>query len=201
MNFVHYHFQRVRRARAAVTLVEMMVSLGASTVILAALLTALITLQRNYAAVQAYASAEGNQGRISDYLSADLRRALGASAASNVLTIKIPDYYNTAGAAPSPGATPLNPSVVNNAVVYGTGAPVTVTYYQSGNAFYRSVNGTPTAIAVDVADFIVSVQDLVSTVTCTTTFSPRFTLAPSASAIAATSTFTKVYLRNASARN
>ncbi|MBV9658776.1 MAG: hypothetical protein JO295_11760, partial [Verrucomicrobia bacterium] len=64
-----------------------------------------------------------------------------------------------------------------------------------------SVNGTPTAIANDVADFNVTTVDLTNTVTCTTTFSPRFTLSPSAGAIASTTTYTKVYLRNNCARN
>lgn len=182
------------------TLVEMMVALAASTVVLAGAITATSTLQRNAAAVEAYAISEGNQARISDYLSADLRRALSVSVAANVLTITIPNYYNTTGGTPSPGATPSNPSVVGTTVAYGT-TPLTITYYQSGNLFYRSVNGNAAAIASDVADFIVSIQDLTNTVTCTTTFSPRFTLAPSTSAIAATTIYTKVTLRNACARN
>ena len=183
------------------TLTEMMVSLAASTAVLAALMSALITLSRNYAAVQAYSSSEGNQGRIADYISADLRRSLSVTAVNNVLTITIPDYYNNLGVAPSPGATPLDPSITNGAVAYGAGSPVTITYYKSGNSFYRSVNGTPTAIANDVADFNVTTVDLTNTVTCTTTFSPRFTLSPSAGAIASTTTYTKVYLRNNCARN
>ncbi len=89
--------------------------------------------------------------------------------------------------------------VVNSAVVYKA-APVTIAYYQQGSVFYRSVNGAAAAVADDVADFVINAQDLGSSVTCTTTFSPRFTRHPSASAIAATSVFTNVFPRNASAR-
>ena len=116
-----------------------------------------------------------------------------------MLTITVPDYYGNSGAAPGATTAPLDPTVVNGRAMYDA-PPVTITYYQQGSVFYRKVNQVAAAIADDVADFSVTAQDLGNSVTCTTTFSPRFTVRPSADAIAATSVFTKVYPRNASAR-
>ena len=192
---------RIRAQRSAMTLIETMIALAMSTTILGVLFVSLFSLQRNFTAVEAYATSQGNQARVSDYISADLRRALNVSVVSNVLTVNIPDYYNTGGPKPAPGATPVTPTVVNNLVTYAGGASIAIRYYQQGNAFYRSVNNVATVIANDVADFQVTLTDNINTATCTTVFSPRFTATPSAGAIAGTQAFTKVYLRNSAARN
>lgn len=193
---------RARRKRRlqALTLVETAITSGISVIVFGVLMFALMSLQRNYAAVEAYGAAEGNQMRISDYLALDVRRALDIAAANDVLTLTVPDYYGNGGAAPAGTAAPVDPVPSGSRVTYGA-TPLTVKYYQQGNNFNRSVNGVVTVIATDVADFRVTIQDSASTVSCTTTFSPRFTLAPTASAVAATSVFTKVYVRNVSARN
>jgi hypothetical protein len=124
---------------------------------------------------------------------------LTVSVADDVLTLTVPDYYGNGGAMPSPGSTPSDPKVVNGLVSYSP-TPVTITYYQQGASFYRTVNGVPTEIANNVADFAVTEAASGSFVTCSTTFSPSFTYNPSADAIAATSVFTSVYPRNASAQ-
>ena len=183
------------------TLIEVMIALAMSTTIIGVLLVSLFSLQRNYTAVEAYGIAQGNQARISDYISADLRRAMNVSAVSGILTIIIPDYYNTGGPIPLPGATPSTPTVINNKVTYANSATIAVKYYQQGNTIYRSVNNVAAAIANDVADFQVTVTDNVNTATWTTVFTPRFTATPSQGAIASTQAFTKVYLRNSAARN
>ncbi len=183
------------------TIIEVMIALGVSTVILGVMFVSLFSLQRNFTAVETYATAQGNEARIADYLSTDLRRALGVSVASNVLTITIPDYYNNGGARPAPNAAPAAPTVVNSKVTYAGGAEVTIKYYQLGDAFYRSVNNVPTAIATDVADFKVTVTDDVNTATCTSVFTPRFSFNPTQGAIDGTKSFTRVFLRNSSARN
>ncbi len=184
---------------AGVTLVEMVFAAAIGCAVIGALLVALSVLRRNYAAVEAYAVAEGNQMRISDYIAFDVRRSLTVNVVNNVLTITVPDYYGNGGAVLNSASTPLEPVVVNGSAGYDA-APLTIKYYQQGSVFQRTVNGVATAIADDVADFSVTAQDLGDAVSCRMTFSPRFAMNPSADAIAATSVFIKVYPRNASAR-
>ncbi len=95
-----------RRRLQAMTLVETAITSGISVIVFGILMFALMSLQRNYAAVEAYGAAEGNQMRISDYLALDVRRALDISAANNVLTLTVPDYYGTSGGAER---TPVQP--------------------------------------------------------------------------------------------
>ena len=188
-----------RRRGAGTTLVEMIFAVAIGCTVLGALLTSLAYIFRNDAAVTAYSTAEGNQMRISDYIAFDVRRALSVNVTNDVLTITVPDYYNDGGVIPAAGTVPQDPVLVNGSVTYGT-QPVTITYYQQGSNFYRTVNGAPTVIAGDVADFSVTAESAGHAISCTTTFSPSFTFNPSAGAIAATSVFTNVYPRNVSAR-
>ena len=173
------------------------VAIGA--VVLGALMTSISYIYRNNAAIISYATAEGNQMRISDYIAFDVRRALSVNVANDVLTITVPDYYNNGGVMPSVGATPQDPVLVNGAVTYTT-KPVTITYYQQGSNFYRTINGVPTVVAEDVADFTVAASTSGKAISCTTTFSPTFHYNPSAGAIAATSVFTTIYPRNVTAQ-
>src|SRR5207245_4563681 len=63
---------------AAFTLVEMLVSVACSSIILAAVVTAGVALQRSFAAVEAYSISEGDQLRVQDYIAMDCRRATTA---------------------------------------------------------------------------------------------------------------------------
>ncbi len=188
----HGHNQRC----AGTTLVEMIFATLVGCTVLGAMFTSMSYCYRNSAAVEAYATDEGNQMRISDYIAFDVRRSLSVSAVNDVLTITVPDYYGNGGAIPAPGAVPRDPVLVSGSVTYSPN-PVTVTYYQQGPKFYRSLNGAASVIAEDVADFSVTAGLTGKAVTCTTTFSPAFTLDTSAGAVAATSVFTTVYPRNA----
>ncbi len=67
-----------KRSLAAFTLVEMLVSVACSSIILAAVVTAGVALQRSFAAVEAYSISEGDQLRVQDYIAMDCRRATTA---------------------------------------------------------------------------------------------------------------------------
>jgi Tfp pilus assembly protein PilW len=185
------------------TLAEMMVSIGCGSLILAALMAASVGLQRSFAAVEGYSTAEGNQLRPLDYIAMDCRRALSAQVGSNTLTLTVAGYYHLDGTAYGPAF-----NSANNAVQYNGGATYTIQYSQSGSNFVRTVGptatwptgNTATAIATNVSSFTVSLQDLTSTVSCSITFSPSFTYNPGPGPIAGTTVSSNTFLRNASAR-
>ena len=100
--------------REAFTLLELIVSTAAGTIILAALASGAITIQKSIAATNAYAREVSNEARTMDYVAQDFRRALRigtlvsgtASPLKNnatgftvsdtqVLTINVPDYYGS----------------------------------------------------------------------------------------------------------
>ena len=192
-----------KKTRPAFTLVEMMLSVGCGSLILAAVLTAGVCLQRSFAAVEGYSMAEGDQLRVLDYIAMDCRRALSASVANNVLTLTVPSYYQADG-------TPYLPTfnAASNAIQYNGGATYTIEYSQSGTSFVRKVGPTATwpagnattAIATHVSSFTVTPQDLASTVSCSITFSPRFVFLPGPGPIAGTTVYCNTFLRNAGAR-
>src|SRR5215467_10373422 len=191
-----------RNNRLGFTLVEMMVAVAAGSLMLGAVLAAGVALQRSFAAVEGYSIAEGDQLRVLDYIAMDCRRALTASVANNTLTLTVPVYYDS-------NSNPTTPSLTNGAVSYATGT-VTITYSQSGTNFNRHIvvadsGGTTTsdvttAIATNVASFTVAPQDLTSSVSCSITFSPRFTYLPGPGPIAGTTVYCNTFLRNAGAR-
>jgi len=210
-----------RRSKAAFTLAETLVASAAASLVLGALITTSVALQKSFSAAVAYATAEGDQLRFSDYVALDCRRASTAKvdngvtingiSTNNVLTLTIPDYYDSydtngnpypcpeTSPAPSPASHPKDPTLVNNAVTYG-GTPRTIRYYAQGNQFYREQNGVATAIANNVAGFNITQQDLTSTVKCTITFTPTFITSLSNNGVAGSKTFTVTFLRNAGAR-
>ena len=155
----------------------MLVSVSCGSLMLAAVLTAGIALQRSFAAVEGYSVSEGDQLRVLDYIAMDCRRALTAWVASNTLTLTLPVYYNSATSAPN------TPTLTSGALSYGSGS-VTITYSQSGNNFNRGIvvkdsggnttsSGT-TAIATNVASFTVTNVDLTSSLSCSIMFFPTF---------------------------
>jgi len=195
-----------QKARAGFTLVEMMMSVGCGSLILAALMTAGVGLQRSFAAVEGYSMAEGNQLRVLDYIAMDCRRALSASVASNTLTLTVAGYYQANGTAYAPAF-----SSTTNAVQYNGGVTYTIQYSQSGSNFVRTVGptaswptgNTATAIATNVSSFTVtpvSQSATNGTVSCSITFSPSFTDSPGSGPIAGTTVYSNTFLRNAGAR-
>ena len=61
------------------TLTEMMVSLSCGLMILAAVVIAGVSLQKSYAALQNYSTAEADELRVLDYIAMDCRRSAECS--------------------------------------------------------------------------------------------------------------------------
>ena len=190
------------KTTGAFTLVEMLMTLGCSSVVLSALVLGGVALQRSFAAVEGYSIAEGDQLRVSDYIAMDVRRALTASVdGSNVLTVTIPNYYDSNNNDPKwSNAHAVAPSFDANGMVQYGGGSTTIRYYQLASNFIREVNGAPTTIARNVSSFNVTPQDLTSSVSCSITFSPTFTYLPGPGPIAGTTIYSNTFLRNATAR-
>ena len=201
-----------------------MTAIGCGSIVLAALLTASVCLQRSFAAVAGYALAEGDQLRVQDYIAMDCRRATDVqidngswvnsggtwSWVSNAngpqtLLVTLPTYYDATT------KSPVAPSFdANGKLQYGAGT-VTVSYYKSGSSFMRQVGSNPgaatpfglTAIATNVGSFNVTPLDqstVNGTVTTSITFTPRFVSSPGAAATSGTTVYTSTFLRNAQAR-
>jgi hypothetical protein len=195
-----------RKSCSAFTLVELMMAVGSGSIMLAALITAAVALERSFAAVEGYSISEADQLRVSDYIALDVRRALSASVSGGTLTLTIPNYYNAHNDNPSwTNATPVG--LIDDGYggfTYGTGSTlagsITIRYYQQGASFIREVAGTPSIIANNVSSFSVTPQDLSSSVSCKITFAPTFTYLPGTGAINATTVYSNTFLRNAAAR-
>ena len=197
---------RSRKSSPAFTILETMMAVGSTSIMMAALITAGVTLQRSFAAIEGYSISEADQLRVSDYIALDVRRALSASVANGTLTLTIPNYYNAHNDNPSwANATPTG--LIDDGYggfIYGTGSTfagsITIRYYQQGASFIREVAGTPNIIATNVSSFSVTPQDLSSSVSCKITFAPTFTYLPDAGAISSTTVYSNTFLRNAAAR-
>jgi len=190
------------RSASGLTLVEMLMTMASSSIVLAALIIGGVALQRSFAAMEGYSIAQGDQLRVSDYISMDVRRALTASVDNNnALTVTIPNYYDANNDNPKwSNAHAVAPSFdANCAIQYGGGTTI-IKYYQLASNFIREVNGTANIIARNVTSFTVSPQDLTSSVSCSITFSPTFTYLPGRGPVSGTTVYSNTFLRNAIAR-
>jgi Tfp pilus assembly protein PilW len=203
------------KRRLGFTLVEVMMSAGCASIMLAAVISAGVALQRSFAAVEGYSLAEGDQLRVQDYIAMDCRRAVSATKdngswtyssntwswvsdpnATSTLILTIPNYYDANG-------NPVDPTYSSTGAIQYGGGTTSISYYKSGSNFMRQIGSDPTkakAIATNVASFTVSEQDLTSRVTCSITFSPRFVYLPGPGPINGTTVYSNTFLRNAVAR-
>jgi len=184
---------------SALTLVDLMVSMACGLILLAAVIAAGVALERSCAAAESYRTAEGNQLRILDYVAMDARRCYSAAVTTDAngiytLTLTVPSMYDASGNLVDPQFDS------NGAIGYGNPpATTTIKYYQSGTNFVREIVGiSTTAIAANVADFTLTLQDLTSSVTCSITFLPKFA-SSGANNTAGTTLYCKAALRNARA--
>lgn len=165
---------RITSQASAFTLVEALIGAAVSSIILAGLMLGAISLVRSSSATENFSDATINQARILDYLCRDVRRALTVVVTSNPtkLTVTVADQY--AGAAP--GRAFKVPAVSLTSATYGS-APVSVSYFLSGNNFVRQDNGVTSIIATNISDFqpIFDNSDPNGkTVKFTLTFIPKF---------------------------
>ncbi len=148
---------------SAFTLPELMVSIACSIIILAALITASVALQRSYAAVEAYSMSERDELRVQDYVAMDCRRATRTAVTTTsggtlyTPVIDTGSWVNSGGtwkwASDSSGPTTLILAVpnyysstgsaqapsydANFSIQYGSGGTNLISYYKSGSSFIR----------------------------------------------------------------
>lgn len=177
----------------------MLVSIGCSSLILAAILLAGVSLQKSYASLESYSTAEANQLRVLDYIAMDSRRATYAQVNTvtvngvslSQLQLTLPAYYNSST---SNTATFNTPTLSGGSLGFGSFSGGTVTpntdivyvyYQQTGTSFTREVKVTDstgattrsdvtTAIATNVSSFTANPAYLTNTITCSVMFFPNF---------------------------
>jgi hypothetical protein len=187
--------RRANHVRAlGLSIVEILVASSVGLIAIAALYSGVVSIQRCFLGAEDYALAKADQARLSDYLALDLRRALTVTVgagADPLLTVKIPDYYDEQG-------LPRTPTIAKYTASYGDAAhPVSVVYRKIGSSIYRQENDEPMQpIAVNVADFQLSIEDLGKVVKTQVSFVPRFQRTPMAATRTASTIFNTTLLRN-----
>ena len=208
-----FPFPQLRRTSRGTVLAEVLIATAVTSVLAAAMLTGISTLQRSFRAAQHHAKSQIDQTRLLSYIARDLRRATTVNvdtfAGSERLTLTIPDYYDNAN-------KPRDPRINNDAIQYGDPAlavpdPVTVRFYKSGSTVFRSVkrigrtSGAPvdseiaTVLATDVQDFVPDFTDTgKQSVGVSISFIPKFQIHPgNVSALrTGTEVFATTLLRN-----
>jgi hypothetical protein len=138
-----------------------------------------------------------------------MRRALSVSTDGTTVTMAIPHLYNSDRSKNPPVITHVmgwptkkhhhhkhKNIIVDQIVDYGSPATQTVKYYRSGSNFIREVDGVQNAIATNVADFNLSVNDLDETSYMQLTFTPLFRTRADTDAIQGTKYFQVALFRN-----
>ena len=126
-----------RQCRRAFTLVEVMVAATMTAILLVCTLFGIVSLQRGYAATEAYSAGQADQSRLLDLLALDLRRGIQATGSTTCYTmdpdgqgvkITVPDLYFFRSGDPqhlSPlMATPVYDATTQTAYYNGSGASV-----------------------------------------------------------------------------
>jgi type II secretory pathway component PulJ len=181
------------KAQDGFAISELIISTSIFCSISLGLLMGFTSLERNYAATTDFSTNHADEMRISDYMALDLRRAVSVQAATNDVTIYIPNYYDQTGA-------PQTPTLDGQGGVYygASGSSVKMHYYLMAGTIYRQQDNAPAqALAVNVQDFIFDMTDAGKVVTTRITFNPTFNSGgASAAATTATAFYNTTLLRN-----
>jgi prepilin-type N-terminal cleavage/methylation domain-containing protein len=198
------------RGSRAFTLIEIMVTLSASTVVLGATLTSSTSLQKSFNAIDKYFATHMQQIRIVDYLSRDVKRGLVVTTSADLqtVTITIPNYIIQPGdpeaiANPALAGTPRTPSIAftpsGPQVNYGA-TTSTVSYSINGLSILRTENGVVTTIASSTDQLVPVTTDVELTNTEYTktsiSFQPIFTSSGAPATRSGTTVYSTAYLRN-----
>lgn len=178
-----------RRSLLGFTLTELMVGAAVASILSAGMVTGAILLQKNFRASTQYARDQAKQARVLDYIGQDLRRATTANVTNGILTITIPDYYDTSG-------QPRNPTLSMGRVYYNSPtASVTIRYSQQYGQVIRQEGTTSTVIADGVQDFQLNFVNNGQVVETSISFKPTFQQNGQGNS-AGTTVYTRTLLRN-----
>ena len=172
------------------TISELMIAATTSSVLAAGLMVGAYTIQKSYQASRHHVTAQAQQLRLMDYINLDLRRALTVDAQTERLKITTPDYYDADG-------SPRDPKIVRGSAIYGTSSTI-IEYYRQNGTIYRSEGAVATALATEVSDFKLTLQDLGQSIGVSVTFLPRYQMSGGNAEAAriGTATFSTTLLRN-----
>lgn len=195
---------------AGFTLAEIMLSVAIGSVVLAAALTATVSLQKSFNAVDNYFGTHMQQIRIIDYLNRDVKRGLAVTTSVDLqsVTVNMPNYVVQTGdtealSDPSTIGTPRTPTIVytqSGPQVNYTASSMTVVYAINGSSITRTENGVVTTIASSTDQLVPKTTDveLANTEYAKTsvTFNPMFTSAGAVASRTGTNVCSTAYLRN-----
>ena len=200
----------VSRNNLGFTLIEIMLTLGMSSVALGAVLTSSTSLQKSFNAIDTYFGTHMQQIRIVDYLSRDVKRGLIVTTSADLQTVAVtvPNYIIEAGdpeavANPDLVGTPRTPTVSYTPsgwqVNYGA-TTSTVVYSINALSILRTENGAVTTVASSTDQLVPQTTDVELTNTeyakTTITFQPIFTSGNSVAERSGTTIYSTAYLRN-----
>jgi hypothetical protein len=189
---------------------EMLISTSIATLLLAAIITTSVSLQRSFRAVDEYFATHIQQVRIIDYLSRDVKRGLTVTTSidKQSVAVTIPTYIIAEGDAealanPALIGTARTPTISRTPsgwqVNYGT-TLTNVVYEVNGLSILRSENGVVTTIASSTDQLvpITTNVELANTrfTSTTVTFLPLFAAAPSDASRYGTTVCATSFLRN-----
>ncbi len=171
------------------TFIETAFALSIATLVLGALMSGSMSLQKSFAAVDDFFATHMQQIRIIDYLSRDVKRATAVTTSTDraTVTCTIPNYIIQPGDADA-GAGNVNagkrrtPTITNPGngvqVDYGSTSS-TVVYALSGQTILRIENGAVTTVASSTDQLVPETTDVEQANTESTDisvkFSPTFT--------------------------
>src|SRR5499427_10110657 len=158
------------QSTAGFTISEMLVSVSLSSIILAAVITCGVSLQKSFNAVDNYFTTHMQQIRIIDYLNRDVKRGLIVTTSVDLqsVTMSLPNYLIQSGdpeaiANPSLVDTPRTPTIsynTNGWQVNYSPSTTTVVYSISGTSITRTENGVVTTIASSTDQLVPSTTDV-----------------------------------------
>lgn len=169
------------RARAAYTLLELLVGVTTASAIFAIILTSGIAIYRSCTAAGDFSDQTNQQQRAIDYVSRDLHSAVSVTTLiPGTLSMTLPDCYTAYDDGGMPLGPPTDPVIINGVPTYGDAAqPVSVNYFVNDHALIREQTVPASALTVrlvvasGVSAMEVSIDPLSTVVKFTIVFQAR----------------------------
>lgn len=189
---------------------ENMVAIASGSIVMGAMLTSSVGLQKSFNAIDNFFGTHVQQVRIIDYLNRDVKRGLAVTTSADLqtITVTVPNYLIQAGdpeavADPTRIGTPRDPTVNNTSsgqqVNYTSGTS-SVVYSISGQSILRTENNVVTTVAASTDQLVPKTTDveLANTEYASTsvTFLPIFSSGSVNLERSGTSVYSTSYLRN-----
>ena len=176
-------FHTTRRSGPGFTLIELLVSIAISSVMFAMIIRSGTDSLKSLNTADDYSYQSNEELRAMDYIARDLRRALTVTipTGGQSLSLTLADYYSAYDSQGNPTGSPLTPTIVNGAPVYGNAAtPLSVSYDVSNGKLVRTQTiqstGAVNSLVVcsNVTDFTLAFVSQSTTVTYSITFDPKY---------------------------